>query len=278
MSIIEAVLLGVVQGLTEFLPVSSSGHLVLAKSILGVVDDGIAFEIFVHFGTLVAVLTVYKKDIWHIFIDLKARFLPKHNPNNPNYENQNNGEQQGVRLLWLIIVGTIPAALLGMLFRDVFESAFSDTVFVCFALIVTGLILTLTRLAKETKQPLNLPKSFLVGLAQVMALFPGISRSGTTISAGLFLKVQPEESARYSFLLAVPLILGVTIVKSYELWLKPPPLNQISDYLVGCAAAYLSGLWAIRWLVIVVRKGRFNRFAYYCFFVGILGLVWHYVT
>ncbi|MFQ5649662.1 MAG: undecaprenyl-diphosphate phosphatase [bacterium] len=276
MSVVEAVLLGIVQGLTEFLPISSSGHLVLAKSILGIHEDGITFEIFVHFGTLIAVVTVYRNDLWQILVDVKAHLLQKGRTEEAGEPDRT--VSQGVRLFWLIVVGTVPTAVLGLLFRDFFETAFSSTTFVSGALIFTGLILAATRFAKEKQLPLSFPKSLLVGLAQVVAFFPGVSRSGTTISTALALGIHPQESARYSFLLAVPLILGVTLIKSYELLLAPPPFANLIDYAVGCVAAFVSGLWAIHWLVAVLQKGRFDRFGYYCLAVGILGLTLNCMT
>ncbi len=274
MSFIEAVVLGLVQGLTEFLPVSSSGHLVFAKMLLGIKDNGIAFEIFVHFGTLIAVLTVYKDDIIEIFVDC-GRVISK--KSFAKAANQRNDQLSGLTLLMFIVIGTVPAVVSGLLFRDVFETAFSNAVFVSSALIFTGLVLMTSRLAKDSNKPLNHLRALLVGLAQVLALFPGVSRSGTTITTALLLGVRPAECARYSFLLAVPLILGVTLMESYELLLNPPSVDQLSNYVVGCLAAYISGLWAIRWLVSVVQRGRFDRFAYYCLAVGLLGLTLSYV-
>lgn len=268
MSLIEAALLGIIQGLTEFLPISSSGHLVLAQAIMGIKVEGIAFDIFVHFGTLLAVITFYRKDLIGILADClklllgSKSFLKTHEENYPS----------GAQLLGFIIIGVVPTGILGLLFKDFFESTFSNLVFVSSALIFTSVLLTLTRLAKDPSQPLNMPKSFLIGLAQVIAFFPGVSRSGTTITAALLLGVKPTEAARYSFLLAVPLILGVTLLQSLELMADPPTTQELVYYGVGCLTAFLSGLWAIKWLLTLVQGGRFARFAYYCFTIGAVGL------
>ena len=268
MPFLQAILLGIVQGLTEFLPISSSGHLVLAKSILGFHEDGIAFEIFVHFGTLLAVLTLYKRDLWEIVAAVV--------PGLRDHSDQEVGETtRGVRLLLLLTIATIPAAILGLMLREFFESAFSSATFVSGALIFTGLVLLASRKVPDTTRPLDNFKALLIGLAQVVAFFPGVSRSGTTITAALVLGIEREEAARFSFLLTVPLIFGVTLIKSIEMFEQPPSPDELWYFGVGCVAAYFSGLWAIKWLIGVVQKGRFDRFAYYCFAVGTIGLIFN---
>ncbi|MFQ5603198.1 MAG: undecaprenyl-diphosphate phosphatase [bacterium] len=259
----EAVLLGFVQGMTEFLPVSSSGHLVLAKYFLGIEENGIAFEIFVHFGTLLAIVTVFKNDIVKIFKDTWFAVRSKN-----HHSEETHNAANGSTLLWLLIIGNIPGAIIGFYFRGTFENTFAYPDFVCGALIITGIILTISIFAKDKQQPLRVKQALMIGLAQVVAFFPGISRSGTTISAGLFLGIQPVDSARFSFLLAIPLILGVSLVKFFELLAAPPNMDQITTLIVGSISAYLSGLVAIKWLLGVLKKGRFSRFAYYCFAVG----------
>lgn len=266
----EAVLLGVIQGLTEFLPVSSSGHLVLGKYVLGIEINDIAFEVFVHFGTLLALLTVFKAEVSTLFQGIRVLLHIKFS--NPN-EKDNTIGSEGLRLLGLIFVGILPAGIFGLLFKDFFEQAFSHPEFICGALIVTGLILISSRYAKEKQPQFNYRSSFLVGLAQVMAIFPGISRSGTTISIALLLGINRVESARFSFLLAIPLILGATLMQCFEMVTQFPSEDQLLKLFVGTVAAYVSGLFAIKWLLIIINKGRFDRFAYYCFALGIFGLV-----
>ena len=267
----QAVLLGIVQGLTEFLPVSSSGHLVLAKAIFGIEEHGIAFEVFVHFGTLLSVVTAFRKDIWDIFKEATTLLVPraKSKKEAPNPS----GAEEGRPLIIILLFGTVPAAVLGFLYQDVFESFFASPRFVSGALIITGTILLITKFIKVHPQELDYPRSVFIGLAQVGAFFPGISRSGTTISTGLILGLKPVESARFSFLLAVPLIFGVTVIKVIELIAVPPSNQAILLLVLGSISAYVSGLLAIQWLMGVVRKGRLDRFAYYCFGVGFLGLL-----
>jgi undecaprenyl-diphosphatase len=267
----EAVLLGVIQGLTEFLPVSSSGHLVLGKYVLGIEITDIAFEVFVHFGTLLAVITFFKEDILQLINGLKMLVLFR---TRAIKEKDTNKDFEGLQLLWLLFVGTLPAAIIGFVFKDEFEKAFSHPGFVSGALIVTGLILIASKFAKEKQPKVDLPKSLIIGLAQVAAILPGISRSGTTISTALLLGVERVESARFSFLLAVVLIFGASLDQGFELISQFPSGEKLGMILVGTIAAYLSGLLALKWLMAVVQHGRFDRFAYYCFAIGISGVLY----
>lgn len=268
MSYLEAALLGVVQGLTEFLPISSSGHLVLGKAILGIEIQDIAFEIFVHFGTLLAVLTIFKDDILLLLKGLKSLILFRIK----NENRENDEPQEGLKLLGLLVVGILPAGIIGLIFKDFFEAAFSQLEVVCGALIVTGLILIASKFAQEKCNQFSVLKALWVGLAQVAAIFPGISRSGTTITAGMLAGVQRVEAARFSFLLAVPLILAATLLQTLDLISELPSGKQLLSLLIGTVTSYISGVFAIKWLLAVVKQGRFDRFAYYCFAVGILGL------
>lgn len=267
----KAALLGIIQGLTEFLPISSSGHLVLGKAILGIHIQDIVFEIFVHFGTLLAVVTVFREDI--LLLIKGARQLLSLQPFVKKEKMAAPEDTAGLKLLGLLFIGTLPAATIGFLFKDTFEEAFSHPAFVCVALIFTGFILLASRLAKDTKTEINFFQSLGVGVAQIAAILPGISRSGTTISAGMLFGIQREQSARFSFLLAVPLIFGATLVQSVELFSNFPSGETLLQILVGTILSYVSGLFAIKLLLKIVQKGTFDRFAYYCFAIGILGLL-----
>lgn len=274
MSLWEALALGIVQGLTEFLPISSSGHLVLGKALLGITINNIVFEVFVHFGTLLAIVTVFRGDLVILMRGIRSLVLRRD-------EGHSNGEAgpatEGRKLLWFLLVGTLPAGIVGYLFEDAFEEVFSHPEFVCFALMVTGLVLVASRFAHETHLKFSGWKAFWVGCAQVAAIFPGISRSGTTISAAMLLGISRVESARFSFLLAIPLILAATVLQSFELFAQLPSAEELLVILIGTVAAYFSGLFAIKWLLAVVRHGRLDRFAYYCFAIGGTGLLVLYV-
>ena len=268
MAIWQAALLGVLQGLTEFLPVSSSGHLVLGQAILGIEIHDITFAVCVHFGTLMAVLTIFKDDILLLLKGLKSLVLFK-----SKNEEADDESSKGLKLLGLLIIATLPAATIGFIFKDTFEAAFSTPAVVCGALIVTGFILIASKFANERVTEVSPLKAFWIGVVQVAALFPGVSRSGTTITAGMMAGVKREEAARFSFLLAIPLILAVTILQVFESITHLPSGRELVNLLIGTMFAYLSGVFAIKWLLAVVKKGWFDRFAYYCFVVGVTGLV-----
>ena len=267
----QSILLGVVQGLTEFLPISSSAHLVLGKFFLGIKMDNITFEIFVHFGTLLAVVTLLWREIVILLNGVKCVLLLRFNSENKN-------EKTGLQLLGLVMLGILPAGILGVIFKDTFEEAFSHPVFVCSALVVTGLLLMATRFSKETQPDVSYGKALLIGFSQVAAIFPGISRSGTTISTAMLLGINRVQAARFSFLLAVPLIFGATLLQVVDLWGHVPAQKELINIGLGTVAAYISGLFAIKWLLAVVEHGRFARFAYYCFAVGIGGLLYFYTS
>ncbi len=245
-----AALLGVVQGLTEFLPVSSSGHLVLFQEHLPVSGDMVAFDLVLHLGTLVPVFIVYRADLLGIIKDL----LPAETPL---------WSRPGVRLLSMVVLGSIPTAFIGLLLQDTFEQLFDDSLSVGIAFAVTGSVLWLTRFAKPgSEDEVNAPrwKALLVGLVQGLAITPGISRSGSTIAAGLFLGLDREAAARLSFLLAIPAIGGAFLLKARHLSTSGAAVLPL---IVGFLCAAISGYIALVWLIHLVKSGDFSRFAYY---------------
>ena len=264
----DAVILGIIQGLTEFLPVSSSGHLVMGKALLGVHEKGIIFEVFVHFGTLLSVLVVYRRDIAAL---LRSIFTVLARPGtvNDRYRTDRN-----FRWVVYLLLGTLPAGVVGVLFNDPIEHAFSEPRIVAAMLLVTGTILLLTRFIRPPQRELTLLHAVLIGCAQAMAIMPGISRSGSTISMALYLGIAREEAARYSFLLAVPVILGATLIKLVELLHHLPPTAEILDLAVGTTASFLSGYVAIKLLLLFIRRGKLDYFAWYCYGIGIVGLLY----
>jgi undecaprenyl-diphosphatase len=280
MDVGKAVILGIVQGLTEFLPVSSSGHLVLGKYFLGLQEQGIEFEVFVHFGTLLAVFTIFRKDIWNLIKSFFSLFTA-------TFWEQGVKEKYSsdidFRMLIFIVVGSIPAAIVGLWLEDKIETAFSSPRFACAMLIVTAFILFLTLFVKHQKaevdengQPkstLTFRNTFVMGLAQALAILPGISRSGSTISVGLYQKVNGNEAARFSFLLAVPAVLGATILKSIELVESGIGGDMFMMLAAGMIASYISGFVAIESLLAIVGRGKLYWFAPYCLLLGVLGLI-----
>jgi len=269
-NVLQALWLGILQGVTEFLPISSSGHLVLGKAILGIHTTGVAYEVFVHFGTFLAILTIFWRDVWNILRSV-GRVL--HHPS-PNNWHESYHEDPFFRLAILIILGTIPAAVVGLLFEHEIEAAFANPLLVSLALIVTGTFLLGTRWIKPKDTRFGMTRALVIGLAQAFAILPGISRSGATIAGAMYSGVERSEAARFSFLLVLPAILGATILEGAELLQSGLPSQGALTLLVGTFAAYGSGAIALKWLLGVIRRGRLDRFAYYCYAIGIVGLIW----
>jgi undecaprenyl-diphosphatase len=270
-----AISLGIIQGLTEFLPVSSSGHLVLLQNIFGLTEPELLLNIWLHVGTLVAVLIVFNKEILSILTTLM---------NFPRLYRQHKGlvamfkENQDVRLAGLIIFGTIPTGILGLLFHEIAEQIFSSVKIVGIMLLVTGTILWLTRWTSVYGRPLKSMKvsdSLVVGLAQGIAILPGISRSGATISAALFLGIDRELAGRFSFLLCLPAIAGAVII-SLRSTVAYSTISAAGIF-AGTVAAGLTGFFALKILLRLVRKGRLYYFSPYCWLVGTMSLVWYYL-
>jgi len=268
-NVLQALLLGIVQGITEFLPISSSGHLVLGKALLGVHTQGIAFEVFVHFGTFLAVLTIFWGDCWNI---LRAWGTALRRPS-PGRWSLAYQEDPFFRLGVLIILGTIPAGVIGLVFEQEIEAAFSHPLFVSCALIVTGTILLGTRWTNPKATRFGMIRALIIGAAQAFAILPGISRAGSTIAGGMYAGVERSEAARFSFLLALPVILGASVVEGKELLQTGIPAEEGLTLLIGTIVAYVVGVVALKWLLGVIRRGRLDRFAYYCYAVGLAGLV-----
>ena len=272
LSIMKAVILGALQGATEFLPVSSSGHLVIAQSLLGIKLEGgglLAFDVCLHFGTLVAVLIVFWRDIVAIVASFFGRSL--------SADVGSVTTKQYRRLGYFIILGTIPAVVIGLSFEHFFEALVSKPMPAAFMLLVTGTILWFTRFTSERGEGLarlNWWRTLLIGFAQAFAIIPGISRSGTTISTGLYLGVDRTTAARFSFLLAVPVIAGATILKLDELFSLAP--DVLLATIIGTIASAIVGFVCIKWLLAIIRRGHLSWFAYYCWTVGLATIIYSY--
>lgn len=254
MTTLEAVLLGLVQGLSEFLPVSSSGHLVLGRALLGIQSGDLVFEVIVHFGTLLAVFTVLGGRIRALVSGCIRR------------------DAASLRMLLLLLVGTVPAGAAGFFFEDYVARAFGSPAAAAGCLVATGIVLWSTRFVTARRDEVGFGDALLIGLAQALAILPGISRSGLTISAGMWRGVEGREAATFSFLLSIPVILGATALKAGSLVADPPDWNVVGPLVVGLAAAIASGVVAIRWLFAVLRGGRLDRFSYYCWAIGFVAL------
>ncbi len=263
MNIIQAILLGLLQGATEFIPVSSSGHLVLVPWLLGWPEPGLVFDTVVHWGTLVAVLVYFWRDWWTL-LGAWLRGLRRRDWSDPD-----------ARLMWWLILGSLPAAVIGFLLEDFFESLFGQPAWVSLFLLVTAALLALGEwLGRRTRGlgDLNWRDALVIGLGQAAAIAPGISRSGSTMTVGLLRGLERAASARFSFLLGTPIILGAGFFKLTDLLAAPDPLAQAPMLLAGFGAAAVSGYLCIWFLLRYLQRGRFYPFALYCALFGLLGL------
>ncbi len=268
MHIWYAIVLGIIQGVTEFLPVSSSGHLAVAQIVMGFKEPELVLDIALHVGTLMAVLIVFRQDLLSILTGVvhlrKSRM-------------RDGKLDRSLWLLFLIIIGSIPTAIVGFLGQKWFESLFSSLTAVAISFMITGTILWLTRFARNLKgrpvEDMKVIDALSVGFAQGVAIAPGISRSGTTIASGLLLGLDRELAARYSFLLFIPAVTGATLLEL--------PHWQASSFslvavLAGSVTAMLVGYLALRSLLTLIRKGAFHYFSYYCWTIGLLILVFKF--
>jgi len=258
LSTLEAIILGIIQGLTEFLPVSSSGHLELGKAILGdesLPEESLLFTVVLHFATALSTIVIFRKEILEIFRGL-LQFK------------WNEESQFSVK----IILSMLPAAVVGVLFNDQIEALFSKQILLVGAmLIITGLLLFLADRAKHTDRKVSFTNAFLIGIAQAIAILPGISRSGATISSSVLLGVDREKAARFSFLMVVPLIFGKMAKDLMDGGIAESSMD-IMPLVLGAIAAFVSGLLACTWMINLVKKSQLKYFSYYCFVVGAIAI------
>lgn len=258
MSWLEALILGLVQGLTEFLPVSSSGHIELGKAILGTESaDNLMFSVIVHAATMLSIIVVFRKDIW-LLIRQALRFE----------------WNQETRYLTLIIVSMIPTGIVGLLFESQLEQFFEGRImFVGFMLLVTSAVLYSTRFVKINNKDISYGRALVIGLAQTIAILPGISRSGATIGTALLLGIERNVATRFSFLMVLPPIAGATLIKVKDLYENSAASSQeLLPLSVGFVAAFISGVIACAWMLKLVRKGNIAYFSYYCLAVGLVAI------
>lgn len=253
MTFFEAVLLGLVQGLTEFLPVSSSGHLVLLQNYLGIKEGVLTFDVYVHLGTLFSILVIFKKDIISLITNLPA----------------------SLREIFLIVLAIIPAGLAGVILRDFFAGMYASGKIVGWMLLITGLILyyaeNRTRSSEGKKEPSWLD-ALLIGIAQSFAILPGISRSGSTLSMGLLTGLKRREAARFSFLISIPTIGGAALLEALDAFQDPVKVDW-TIIAAGTLVAFIAGVFAIKVLLKFLEEGKLKAFAIYCWTVGALTII-----
>ena len=259
MTLIEAIILGIIQGLTEFLPVSSSGHIELGAVLLGTQsEDNLLFSVIVHFATALSTIVVFRQDIAQIFIGL--------------FNGQwNDAKDYAAKIL----LSMVPVLIVGLAFKDQVEGFFGGRVLlVGIMLWVTGTLLTLTYYAKERMGNVTYPKSFIIGIAQAIAIMPGISRSGSTIATALLLGVEKSKAAKFSFLMVLGPIIGASLLELKDYFEAPAAVGAIStaSLITGFLAAFVSGLLACQWMIAIVKRGKLIYFAIYCFIVGAIAI------
>ncbi len=268
LEIIKAILLGAVQGLTEFLPISSSGHLVLGSRLLDFQGQGLVFDVFVHLGTLFSVCIVFRKELAAMLAAPLAVY-------------RGQADKELTRFFYwdiYVVVATLPAVAVGLLLKDSIDGIFSNILLVYCMLFVTGVIMTVTPYIQEKAVKLNCPRALLIGCAQAMAIFPGLSRSGSTIFTGMLLGLNRETVARFSFIMSIPAILGAVILQSRGLLDNPLDSDRMLVIGAGTLASAVSGYFAIILLLSVIRRNKLQYFGYYCLLLASGGLIYTFTV
>lgn len=276
MSILQSIILGIIQGITEFLPISSSGHLVILPYFFSWDYIPLYFTVTVHFGTLLAVVSVFYKDIARIIKGFFLGLFIKEERKSPDF-----------KLSLFIILGTIPAAVIGFLAEDYAEKLFSSPLMVAAFLLVTALLLWTSEIGGRHMEKnarghkkLSFPIALVVGLGQALAIFPGISRSGATISSARYFGINRKKAVRFSFLLSVPVILGSFIFEIFSEWAEIFSGGRIVlvNLLVGLIFSFIAGYFAIKFLLNMVSKKNLNVFAIYCTALSVIIFAFYFIT
>ena len=252
MTLFEAIILGTIQGLTEFLPISSSGHLVLGQMILDVKIQGNEFEVVTHLGTLVSVLCIFWKEILSLILNITDK-------NTREY-------------IFYIILGTIPAAIIGFGAKSYISELFDSVQLVSVALMVTGLILFFSQKVKKNSLAIDANKALLIGITQAIAIIPGISRSGITICTALALGMSGKNAAKFSFLLSIPVISGAGLLLALDSQ-SNITLIPLTSLIMAFLSSFVVGYICLKWLLNLLESGKFYFFGYYCFLIGLIVLL-----
>ncbi len=270
MDIIKKIIIGIVQGITEFLPVSSSGHIRIFKEIFALSEDGLVFDVLLHMGTLIAVCVFYHKDVVQLMKELFAfiRDIFSFGKRNPFCI-----ENPQRRLFIMIMITTIPTALAGIFLDDIVENVFSSLIFVGISLMITAFLLIaadkITCQYNKDETEIMKKDAFMVGLCQACAIVPGISRSGATVFAGKASGFNMEVAVKYSFLCSLPAIIGAIVFKFKDIAKLSLDINQIAGYVAAFVASAVTGYLSLGLIDVVAKKNKLSVFAYYCIAVGI---------
>ena len=268
--LLKFILLAVIQGISEVLPISSSGHLQIVQEMLGMDTSSLTVSIFLHLGSLVAMIVFYRKLVFSI-IGNSIKYVFKSSERNDTNKNY-------LKLLFMIVIACIPAGLIGLLFKNKIESIFANTIFIGINLIITGCLLFLQKYIKGKKSldRMNWLDAIIIGLFQTIGILPGISRSGITTIGGKVSKLQDEDAINFAFLLFIPVTLGTGLLEVVDIIKGDLVLssNDILLYIVGIIISGLVTYIALSLLLKIIKKGKLHYFAYYCFAVGLAVIIW----
>lgn len=286
MNLLQALFMGLLQGVTEFLPVSSSGHLAIFKNLFGVATDtGILFDVLLHMGTLVAVVVAFYKDIYKLVLETCSIIYDLVQNAKIFIENKKTGEDHRYirivhnnyrKFVVLIIVSTIPTAFIGYMGKGLVEVAGQNLLAPGIGLLITGILLLVvdfTKAGNKIPKDVTYANAMWIGICQGIATFPGISRSGMTITAGLLNGLNRKFAVKYSFIMSIPAILGAMVLELKDIGGSGVTLALGMNYLAGTIVAGVVGYFCIRAMLVLVRKKKFRYFAYYCFLIGVVSIV-----
>lgn len=292
MNLLEAIFMGILQGVTEFLPVSSSGHLAILKNLIGLKDVGLAFDILLHLGTLIAVFVAFRKDIWELIVNgigiicdacinigrlIKNRFIKD---KSKKLQYKKILETPYRRFVMLVIVSTIPTGIMGILLNDKVENMGKHLIIPGICLLITGVLLLIADSlpsGKKDEKTVSYPNALFVGICQGLATLPGISRSGTTITACLGCGLNKEFAVKYSFIMSIPVILGAAVLEVPALANESLLASQWASYITGMAFAAVVGYICIKTMLKIVKNKKFKGFAYYCFAMGVFAIIMSFI-
>lgn len=294
MSLIESIIMGIIQGVTEFLPVSSSGHLAIFKNFFGLSEVGISFDILLHVGTLIAVFICFWKDIWELIVNGIGIIIDAFKNVGRYFSNLMNGKKPGYtkkdylkvistpyrRYVMLIIIATIPTGIMGILLKDTIEAVSMALLVPGICLLITSVLLLIADKAKdgdENEENVSYKKAGIIGICQGFATMPGISRSGTTITACLMAGMERAFAVKFSFIVSIPAILGAAILDLPDMFSESISVAQWANYVVGMAISAVVGYICIKTMLQVVRKKKFKVFSLYCLIMGLIAIIGYFV-
>lgn len=293
MSLIESIIMGIIQGVTEFLPVSSSGHLAIFKNFFGLEEAGISFDILLHVGTLVAVFICFWKDIWELIVNGVGIIIDVCKNIGYFFVNLVNGKKPSGkkeyvkvistpyrRYVMLIIIATIPTGIMGLLLKDTIEAASMALLVPGICLLITSVLLLIADNAKdgdENEETVSYKKAGIIGVCQGFATMPGISRSGTTITACLMAGMDRAFAVKFSFIVSIPAILGAAVLDLPDMFTESISPAQWANYVVGMAVSAIVGYVCIKTMLQVVRKKKFKGFSLYCAIIGLVAVIGYFV-